>query len=391
MNTIIRNADLFTPFENIKNGTVLVTGKSIRKIGTTSEIQIAATDQVIDAGGARVIPGLIDTHIHGAGGFDVSTGGTAGVAEYLARHSITGFLATTHFVMPHEELIQSVSGIAAAILHPPCGAKILGIHMEGPWIAADRSPFSREDLCYPITIDDVRLFMEISRDQLRMITFAPELMRDPGVIPWLREHNIIPSVGHTNADYQTVMQAVAIGLNHSTHTYNAMPLLHHRSPGTIGAVMDTREIYAEMIADGFHVLPPMMRLLIKAKGADRVSLVSDAVPLAGLPPGTHMNWCGLEIGTDGEISILNDGRPAGAYKLINQGIKVLVETGVADFAEAVAMASSVPAEVLNLKKGRLETGYDADLVILDDQMNALLTMIEGQIVYSKLELDHAFL
>ncbi len=257
--------------------------------------------------------------------------------------------------------------------------------MEGPWIAADRSPFSREELCYPLTIEDARLFQETSRNQLRMITFAPELVREPDVIPWLREHGIIPSVGHTNADYETVMRAVELGLNHSTHTYNAMPPLHHRNPGTIGAVMDSREIYAEMIGDGFHVLPPMMRLLIIAKGIERVSLVSDAVPLAGLLPGTHITWCGHEIGTDGEISTFPDGRPAGAYKLINQSIKVLVDSEVVKFSEAVAMASAVPAEILNLKKGRLEKGYDADLVIVDDQMDPLLTMIEGQTVYSRME------
>jgi len=157
---------------------------------------------------------------------------------------------------------------------------------------------------------------------------------------------------------------------------------HHRKPGTLGAVFDFPEIYAELIADGFHVLPPAMRLLIKAKGADKVCLVSDAVPLAGLPAGTNFNWYGFDISTDGQISILPDGRPAGAYKLLNQDLKILIETQVATFSEAVLMASTNPAITLNLNKGQLSPGFDADIVIMDENYLPLLTMVEGQIIYS---------
>jgi N-acetylglucosamine-6-phosphate deacetylase len=285
--------------------------------------------------------------------------------------------------MEHDELLDSVACIADVIEDPPAGAQNLGIHMEGPWIAADRSPFSRAELCYPITREDVSLFTQAARGHLRMLTLAPELPGALDVIPWLRAQGMIPSIGHTNADYNTCMRAVERGLNHSTHTYNAMPPLHHRSPGTIGAVMDSVAVTAELIADGFHVQPPMMRLLIKAKGLDRICLVSDAVPLAGLPAGTHMHWCGLEIGTDGEISILDDGRPAGAYKLLNRAIAVMMESGSADFSQALHMASRVPAEMLGLKKGQLAAGFDADLVVLDDDLDPLLTMAAGNIVYAK--------
>lgn len=383
MKTLILNADLYKPGEHLPGGAILVEGKSITAVGAKPQIPTPQDVQIIDAKGHKVIPGLIDTHIHGAGGFDIAAGGTAGAAAYLAAQGITGFLATTHFVMTHAELEHAVADIARVIQSEPKGARILGIHMEGPWIAADRSPFSRTELCYPITREDIRLFQAISKDQIRMVTFAPELEGALEVIPFLREHNIIPSIGHTNADYETSIQAVELGLNHSTHTFNAMPPLHHRNPGALGAIMNCAQIDAELIADGYHVLPPMMELLIKAKGFDKISLVSDAVPLAGLPAGTRMNWCGLKIGTDGQTSILEDGRPAGAYKLLNQSIKVLVDTGVASFTEALSMASMVPARILGLQKGQIKAGYDADLVIMDDQMNPLLTMVEGQIIHSR--------
>ncbi len=383
MKTLIRHADIFTPFEHYNDGVVLVEDQRIAYAGMESGIGLSADAQVIDAGGRRAIPGLIDTHIHGAGGFDISAGGTQEAARYLATQGITAFLPSTHFVMNHDELLRSVAQVAEDMQNLQGGAQALGIHMEGPWIAADRSPFSQAELCYPITRQDIELFIKASQGRLRMVTFAPELPGALEVIPWLGEQGIIPSIGHTNADYNLTMQAVKLGLNHSTHTYNAMPPLHHRSPGALGAIMDSPQIYAELIADGFHVLPPMMRLLIKAKGVDRISIVSDAVPLAGMPAGTEMDWCGLHIGTDGEISILRDGRPAGAYKLLNRALRVLVENEVASFANAVRMASTVPADILGLKKGRLAAGYDADLVIMEEDYNPFLTMIAGKVAFSK--------
>jgi N-acetylglucosamine-6-phosphate deacetylase len=383
MKTRIIHADIYTPDIHVSDGSLEILDGSILAVSSHRPASGERNVRVIDARGNRLIPGLIDTHIHGAGGYDISADGAAGTAEFLASQGITAFLATTHFVMTHAELLDSVAHIAAVIEEPPAGAQILGIHMEGPWIAPDRSPFSRADLCYPITREDVALFIQASHDHLRMVTFAPELPGALEVIPWLRKQGIIPSVGHANADYNTCMRAVELGLNHSTHTYNAMPPLHHRSPGTIGAVMDSDAVTAELIADGFHVQAPMMRLLFKAKGFNRVCLVSDAVPLAGLPAGTHLHWCGLEIGTDGEISILNDGRPAGAYKLLNRSIDVLMQSGSADFSQALHMASRVPAEMLGLQKGQLAAGFDADAVIVDDDLNPLLTMVAGNIVYAK--------
>ncbi len=374
--------DIHTPDVEIKDGVLFIQDGKIQKVndhGSLAEIPPSA--RVLDHREKRVIPGLIDTHIHGAGGFDMTGKEVANAANYLPRHGVTSFLATTHFLFSHENLLQAVIEIADAIQSEPVGAAILGIHMEGPWVAADRSPFSKPEFCYPITREDILAFIQASRHNLRMVTFAPELPGALEIIPWLREQNIIPSIGHTNASYDIVNKAVEYGLNHSTHTFNAMPPLHHRQPGTLGAILDFEQITAELIGDGFHVQPPIMRLLIKAKGIDKICLVSDAVPLAGMPAGTQISWHGFEIGTNGEISTLPDGRPAGAYKLLNQEIKVLVEQKVTSFTNALSMATKIPAAMLGLKKGQLKAGFDADLVILDDSYLPVLTMVGGKIVY----------
>ncbi|HEX9029816.1 MAG TPA: amidohydrolase family protein, partial [Anaerolineales bacterium] len=155
---------------------------------------------------------------------------------------------------------------------------------------------------------------------------------------------------------------------------------HHRNPGALGAILDFEQITAQLIADGFHVHPAAMRLLIKAKGFERVCIVSDAVPTAGLPAGTQIDWEGYQLVTDGETSRLLDGRPGGAAMLMNRMLKVLVQAGV-QFSEAVKMASQVPAAVLGTCKGQLKPGYDADLVILNDDYEADMTIIRGTVVH----------
>jgi N-acetylglucosamine-6-phosphate deacetylase len=213
-----------------------------------------------------------------------------------------------------------------------------------------------------------------------MLTFAPELGQALGVIPHLVEKGIIPAMGHTDADYETIQRAVALGLNHATHTFNAMRGLHHRRPGALGAVLDHDEIIAQLIADGQHVHPAAMRILLRVKGIDRICLVSDAAPPAGSPPGTY-EWEGYTLHLDGQTSRLEDGTLAGSVTLVNQMLRVLVEQVGLSTREAVIMATSVPARLLGLRKGRLVAGYDADITVLGPDFEAILTVVGGEIVH----------
>ena len=252
--------------------------------------------------------------------------------------------------------------------------------MEGPWFSPAKTGMANADLVYPLTQAGVEEFHKLADGAIRMVTFAPEQGDAIEVIPWLVERGIIPAAGHTDADYDTIHRAVALGLNHATHTYNAMRGLHHREPGALGAVLDHDEIIAQLIADGQHVHAAAMRLLIRAKGIERVCVVSDAAPVAGLPPGEYQ-WEGYKLLNDGETSRLADGTLAGSVMLINQMLRVLIEKAGLAFTDALRMATRVPARLLGVRKGQLTPGYDADVVILGEDYQPLQTIIGGETVY----------
>jgi len=384
MKTLLTNALLYSERTTCTPGAVLFEGNSILAAGPAHLIDPSADCRRIDLQGRALIPGLVDVHIHGIRGSDFNHHGVDEAPGHFLKHGITGFLATPSYTVSREDLLEEVSYIGNFIESGQVsGARVLGIHMEGPWIEPERSPFSSDEFCYPLSVQDISAFYEASQGHLRMITFAPELEGALETIPWLVEHNIIPSIGHTNADYETTMRAIALGAHKTTHTFNAMLPLHHRKPGTLGAVLDSKHVICEMISDGFHIQPPVMRMLVNAKGVDRVCIVSDAVMIAGYPAGTTVEMDGFRISTDGRTSRKEPGgEPAGAAMLLNHSLQVLVEEAGIPMADAVHMASTVPAGMLGFRKGCIYPGYDADLVVLNDKFEPELTYIAGILEYS---------
>jgi len=379
MTILITGGPLCTPGEVYNPGAVLLDGRFIRAAGAAGSFSVPADAETIDMAGQRIIPGLIDVHLHGFGGHDVSGPGLAEVIRALPGHGVTAFLPTT-VATPPERLFEALQAMAGVLEEPPVGAQALGIHMEGPWVSPLRSGGMRAEFCYPLTQTDLERFQAAAHGAVRMVTLAPEQGGVLAAIPWLVEQGIVASVGHSDADYDTVQRAVALGLSHATHTFNAMRPLHQREPGVLGAVLAHDAIVAQLIADGYHVHPAAMRMLIRAKGVERVCLVSDAMVVAGLPPGEY-EWDGRRIIRAGESSRFPDGALAGSAMLLNQMLRVIVEQVGLPFAQAVRMATEVPARVLGLRKGRLAPGYDADVVVLKDDYEPSLTLIGGQVVY----------
>lgn len=378
---LITGGPLYTPYKVFKQGAVLTNGAWIQACGTKEDVPIPADCEIIDTQGMRIIPGLIDVHLHGMGGMDSAGPDLFRVIQMLPQHGITTFLPTT-YAGKRAEIEHAIVAAVKIMESPPPGAQAVGIHMEGPWFSSAKSGMSAPEHLYPLAQEDIEGFQKLAKGHVRMITFAPELGEALQVIPWLIKECIIASIGHTDADYKTIERAVALGVTHATHTYNAMRGLHHREPGTLGAVMDHNEIIGEIIADGHHVHPAAIRILVAVKGADRLCLVSDATPPAGAPPGTY-EWMGYKLIHDGQTSRLEDGTLAGSVTLINQMLKILVERVGLSFTQALKMATTTPANMLKLPKGLIAPGYDADIVILNDNYQADLSLVRGEVVYKK--------
>lgn len=378
--TLIRGGSLYTSGQHYRQGAVLFEEGVVRAAGEEGSFPVPSGVDVFDVEGKRIIPGLIDVHLHGAGGHDSAGEGLREVIRILPAHGITSFLPTT-YIVSRDDLMKQVKTMSRILDDPPSGTQALGIHMEGPWFSPQKTGMADPALFYPLTCEDIEEFQEGANGLIRMATFAPEEGKALDAIPCLIDLDIVPTMGHTDASYETICRAVALGLTHATHTYNAMRGLHHRRPGALGAVLDLDEIVAQLIADGHHVHPAAMRLLFRVKGAGRICLVSDAAPPAGAPPGEY-EWEGYTLHHDGQTSRLSDGTLAGSVTLINRMLRVLVEEVGIPFQEAVRTATEVPADQLGIRKGQLRPGYMADIVVLDDAYQPVRTWIHGRLVFS---------
>ncbi len=348
---IIKNARLKDGIFDIK-----ITDGKITDIGSFNE------SGDIDAKGKRVIPGLIDIHIHGFGGVDTSDIKFSELSRALALAGTTSFLPTTM-----TDSIDNLIKITNSPL-PEDGANIIGFHLEGPFISKKKKGAQNEAFIKNPDLNEFRKFSNAV-----IITIAPEL---EGAEEFIKNCSCHVSLGHTDCDYDTAVNAIESGADCLTHTFNAMPPLLHRAPGPIGAANE-KEIYAEVICDGRHVHKAAVLSLYKMFTSDRLILISDCIRPAGLPNGEYSSGGLTVIMNDGALT-LSDGTLAGGSQALLSCVKKAVEFGI-DFYDAVKMASETPAKRLGLNKGRIEKGFDADLLILDDNTNVSDVIIGGKI------------
>lgn len=317
---------------------------------------------IIDANGKRVIAGLIDCHLHGFYGLDVSDLKLNEMSIALAKAGTTCWLPTTM-----TDSIENLQKITSAPIDTD-GAVIAGFHLEGPYISKKRKGAQNEDFIKKPDIKEFKSFKNVLK-----VTVAPEV---DGMEEFIRKSDCLVSIGHTDCDYDTALKAIEAGANCLTHTFNAMPPMLHRASGPIGAALE-KEIYAEVICDGNHVSKAAILALYKMFGSDRLILISDTIRPAGCPDGEY-NSGGLKVIMKNGVATLEDGTLAGGSQPLLFGVKKAVEFGI-DFYEAVKMATETPAKSLGLNKGKIEIGYDADLVILNDDFTVYKTIIGGKI------------
>jgi N-acetylglucosamine-6-phosphate deacetylase len=341
-----------------------------------------AAATTLDAGGCTVLPGLIDVHVHGAVGhdtMDADPAALAAMAGFFARHGVTGFLATTMTADPAATL-AAVQAVSAYLRDPAPGARVLGVHLEGPYISPK---YPGAQLAGQIRDPDLGEFAALSAaGPVRMITLAPEQPGAHALIRAARAQGIVAVTGHTAATYDACAAGIEAGVTQATHTYNAMTGLHHRQPGTLGCVLSDDRVYAQLIADNVHVHPAAMNILARCKGVARTVLITDAMRAAGLPPGSY-DLGGQRVTVEHGECRLDDGTLAGSV--------LTLEVGLANFLAATGLpleagwpaASLTPADSLGLahEVGRIAPGYRADLVLLDAALEVVATVVGGQVVY----------
>ena len=379
--TCIKGGKIILP-DKVLTDQVLIFDEKIREIISEKDFLKYTFDSslnVIDACGQYVSPGFIDIHIHGFGGVDTMDGSAdilCTMARKIAQNGVTGFLPTT-MSMEKEKVIRSLNAIRLAMKRDLKGAQILGAHMEGPFISPIRKGAHNKEF---IVRPDFEL-IETYRDVIKVITMAPEEDAGFNFIKRIKEDfDIVLSIGHTNADYETAMQAILGGVESATHLFNAMAPLHHRAPGPAGAVLNS-DISFELIADTLHVHPGWFQILLNAKGRDKMILVTDSMRAGGMHPG-EWDLGGQSVFTDEYSARLEDGTLAGSILRMNQAVYNLLKYTDLKMHEAVATASMNPAKLIRVSqnKGSITIGKDADIIIFDDKINVDRTFCSGEII-----------
>ena len=380
---LIKNAQIISPTAHWAQGWLLIRGRQIALMGS-GEVPSLDADETIDADGLTLLPGFIDVHVHGAVGhetMDATPEALRALARFYAQNGVTSFLATT-WTESREAIMNALEVIAELQGPQPDGANILGAHLEGPYFNEAKRGAQNPHHFRTADREEALAFLDVN--VIRLLSLAPEFEANHWLIGECVRRGITVSAAHTAATYEQMEQALILGVTHATHTYNAMIGLGHREPGTVGAVLTMPQISCELIADNIHVHPAVMKILLAAKGSNGVVLITDAVRGAGLGDGEYLIDERQVIVRDGAVR-LPDGTLAGSTLTLNRGLynfmratgeplKAIWQTSSLNAARAIHVAAY---------KGSLEVGKDADIVLVDEQINVYLTIVEGQIVYRK--------
>jgi N-acetylglucosamine-6-phosphate deacetylase len=381
--TILHGGTLITPYETLPYHDLVIENGLIDSMYPAGQGQYAPGEvTLIDAKGLWVIPGLIDLHVHGSAGsdtMDATPDAIRTMADFFARHGVTSYLPTTLTAPPEaiDAAIQNVISMA----QPQAGAQHLGLHLEGPFIGSEyRGAQPQEWLRSP---DQKEYESWFEMGSIRLIALAPEL---PGTIELIERgvrKGIRFSVGHSSASYEQVILAADHGLSQATHTFNGMTGLHHREPGAAGAVLADDRIYAEIIVDGIHLHPAVVKVVVRAKGIDRTILVTDAIRATGLEDGDYDLGGHQKVQVRDGIARTSRGSLAGSTLAMDAALRNVIRFTGLSVNDALRMATTTPAEALGLssRKGTIKPGADADLVLVDPDMNVRATIVNGALVY----------
>ncbi|MGB4586952.1 MAG: N-acetylglucosamine-6-phosphate deacetylase [Rectinemataceae bacterium] len=382
----IHNATVVAGYAQMPESAVLIEGETIVDIFSERRFlqkHFSAADKVIDAKGAYIVPGLIDSHIHGIAGFgteDLSVDSILHMSEKLSRFGVSAFCPTL-YPMSEEDMTAGIRAIVAA-MGLERGATILGVHLEGPFISPARLGVQRVEFVRPVDLELMHRLYGASEGHIVNMTVAPELKGMRELALYCNKAGIVLQAGHTDATYENMIEGMQAGIRHSTHFFNAMSRLDHRNPNAVGAILIQSDLSCEIIADGKHVHPDLIRLLVRDKPDTNIVLVTDALKPTEQEKGPF-------FANNEEVELVeklflrkSDHVIAGSSLTMLEGLRNLLRFGI-PLEVAVKMASPNPARILRLpKRGEISPGYFADLTVLSQDFSVVMSMVRGRFVFS---------
>ncbi|HDN85428.1 MAG TPA: N-acetylglucosamine-6-phosphate deacetylase [Candidatus Aerophobetes bacterium] len=402
--TVLKNARLITPVRIIKNGILVIKDGKIADVGARGEVIFPRNARVIDVEGRYVSPGFIDIHLHGGGGADTMDATEEAIEKISVTHAKGGStsIVPTTITAPMEDIIRAIENIEIVRKKDLPGANVLGVHVEGPYFSSEqRGAQNPKFLKEPKPEEYLGLLDRY--DCIIRVSAAPEIRGGLELGQELRKRGILASIAHTNATYQDILRAIEAGYTHVTHMYSGMSGLKrinaYRVSGVIESTLLLDELTTEIIADGHHLPPSLIKLILKAKGLDKVSIITDAMSAAGLGPGKYFLG-GLDVVVEDDVAgefevpeeegnyvakLLTRDAFAGSAATMDKCVKNMVKLVGLSIQDAVKMATINPAKLIGVedKKGSLVKGKDADIVIFDENINIIMTIVGGKIVYKK--------
>lgn len=379
---VITNGKILVGKEYVNGNLEIVDGR-ISRIG---DFKVDNNNfKVVDANGQVVIPGFIDIHTHGGNGIDINHASKSDLNElskFFASKGVTSFLPAI-LTDTHEKMCELLNEIAETKEEGTDGSEILGIHMEGPFLCVQYKGAMPEYLIQDASIENMKDYIRASKNNIKYMTISPENKGIENLVAYLKENNIVPSMGHTGADYDKCLSCIDAGVTSSTHVFNAMGSIHQHRPSAIGAALES-DVYSEIICDGFHLHPGIVRLIIKTKGDDKILAITDSIMAAGLSDGKYKLGVNDIVVKGGDAQLASDGTRAGSTLTMDKALRNLIKFTGRNLEDVIRFLTKNQAKVLGLdNKGEIALGKDGDVVILDNELIPVCTVVKGKIVYKK--------
>ncbi|MDX8365973.1 N-acetylglucosamine-6-phosphate deacetylase [Cytobacillus sp. IB215665] len=382
---LIKGLTIYAEDNVIEQGYIKITNGKIESVGKANDV--TDTDTIQFPNTYKCLPGMIDVHIHGAQGadtMDASSTALDTISNALPQEGTTSYLATT-ITQQHSNIEQALSNVGSYINVQPAGqAEILGIHLEGPFINQEKAGAQPYDYIIDGDISLFKKWQKLSGENIKLVTLAPEIKNGIALTKYLNSNGVVASIGHSNATYNQVVKAIHVGASHITHLFNGMSGLHHREIGVAGAALMRDELFVEMIVDGIHICPEMVQLAYHSIGKERTILVTDAMRAKCLKGGVY-DLGGQNVTVSNSKATLDDGALAGSLLTMDQAMRNMLTYTDATLGDLTTITSKNPAKQCGVfdRKGSIKENKEADLIILDEHNNLVMTICRGAISYER--------